>query len=265
MRLPYYPIVGGLTTCCLLLFTNNSIAAVNLFTENWELGNTSQWNSWGSPLPVLNDSSIAIGDYSADPNGDGSYHSGLVSKQIHTLGSGISLSIDAYIESASNWSELEFGIVNTNSIPTNPITSQYTIATVTIDADTQNTGHKLYASFVGEDSSQTITQHASASSLFNGWHSYNFLFNQDGSATISIDDQIVFSSDAGLFDYSTNSNFGVMLAGRSYSTTNNLYDSIELTQIPELSNLTLYSGLLVFYFTIIRSRIFRRNLEFKIK
>ena len=72
-------------------------------------------------------------------------------------------------------------------------------------------------------------------------------FVRYGSATISIDDQIVFSSDAGLFDCSTNSNFGVMLAGRSYSTTNNLYDSIELTQI-ELSKLTLYSGLLVFYF-----------------
>ena len=218
-------------------------AAINLLTETWELGNTNQWNSWGSPLPVLVSSGNAIGDYSADPNGDGSYHSGLVSKQLQTLSSEIRLSVDAYIESASSWSELEFGIVNTNAIPTNPNTNDYTIAKIYIDADTQNTGYKLYASFVGSGGSQTISQNESASTYFNGWHSYDFAFAQDGSATIAIDDVTLFSADAGTFDYSNSNNFAVMLAGRSYSTTTNLYDNIELSQVPEFAHISTVFGI----------------------
>jgi hypothetical protein len=225
-----------------LFWTLHAPAAVHLIAEDWESGNTNQWNSWGYPLPTLNSTSSALGNYSADPNGDGSYHSGLVSQQMYSFTDEIRLSIDAYIESASAWSELEFGIINTNSIPTNPNTSQYTVATLMIDADTQNTGHKLYASFVGSGGSQTITQHESASALFNGWHTYSFSFAADGSATISIDDQTVFSTDTGIFNYSNESTIAVMLAGRSYSSTNNLYDSVELTQIPEVSSSALWIG-----------------------
>ena len=98
-----------------------SIGFNNSSLENWESGTTDQWNLWGSPLPVLNASSGAIGDYSIDPNGDGSYHSGLVSKQLFSLSENTRLILDAYIESASAWSELEFGLIDTNSVPSNPI------------------------------------------------------------------------------------------------------------------------------------------------
>ena len=147
----------------LLFVSFNLIATVNLYFEDWELGNADNWNSWGSPLPILNSTPNAIGNYSIDPNGDGSYHSGLVSKQMFELSSDIRLTLDAYIESASLWSELEFGFVNTNIIPNTPITSQYSIASIVIDADTQNTGHKLYGNFSGEGASQTIFKNDIAS------------------------------------------------------------------------------------------------------
>ena len=95
-------------------------ATVNLISEDWEIGTLDNWNSWGSPLPRLNSSSNALGEFSIDPNGDGSYHSGLVSKQLFTLSENTRLTLDAYITSALFWSELEFGLVDTNVIPNNP-------------------------------------------------------------------------------------------------------------------------------------------------
>lgn len=238
----------------LLLSALSAKAAINLLTEDWEAGNTNQWNSWGSPLPVLNSSTDAIGTYSLDPNGDGSYHSGVVSSQMFSLSSTIQLSIDAYIESASSWSELEFGLVDTNSIPTNPNTNDYTIAKVMLDADTQNSGYKLYASFVGDGGSQTISKNESATNYFNAWHSFTFDFASDGSATIAIDDQTIFSSDAGIFNYSTASNFAIMLAGRSYSTADNLYDNVELIQIPEPAHAGSVLGLLAATLLLLRRK-----------
>mgnify|MGYP002038863322 CR=1 FL=1 len=94
------------------VFYFNLCSALNLFVEDWESGNLNQWNSWGSPLPILNSSETAIGNYSLDPNGDGSYHSGIVSKQMFDLSSGVRFTLDAFIESASAWSELEFGLVD---------------------------------------------------------------------------------------------------------------------------------------------------------
>ena len=197
----------------------------------------------GQSLPVLNASANAQGTYSIDPNGDGSYHSGLVSKTMLDLSENIRFTIDTYIESAASWSELEFGLVNTNNIPTNPNTSSYTVAKVMLDADTQNTGYKLYASFVGDGGSQTISQNESATAYFNAWHSFSFEFAADGSASIAIDDQTIFSSDAGIFNYSTEAQFAIMLAGRSYSTSDNLYDNVDLTQVPEFFALCGHIGL----------------------
>ena len=235
---------SSLCVCCFFTYLNTH-AAINLLTEDWESGNANQWNSWGSPLPTLNSSESAIGNYSLDPNGDGSYHSGVVSKQMFDLSSGIRFSVDAFIESASAWSELEFGLVNTNTIPNNPNTSNYTMASVVIDADTQNTGYKLYANFIGEGASQTIIKNELATNYFNDWHSFTFDFDIDGSISIAVDDQTIFASNSGVFDYNNESNFAVMLAGRSYSSSDNLYDNISLTQIPEYANYSFLLSVLI--------------------
>lgn len=238
----------------------NVYSAVNLLVEDWESGNTSQWNSWGSPLPNLNSSLPAIGSYSLDPNGDSSYHSGVVSKQMFDLSSGIRFSVDAFIESASAWSELEFGLVNTNTIPNSPNTSNYTMASVVIDADTQNTGYKLYANFTGEGASQTIIQNELATNYFNDWHSFSFDFDIDGSISILIDDQTIFASNSGVFDYNNESNFAIMLAGRSYSTSDNLYDNISLVQIPEYANYSFLLSVLILII-LISSRAYTKALK----
>ena len=237
-----YLIITSLFLCL------NICSALSLLEEDWESGNTSQWNSWGSPSPILNSSINSLGSYSLDPNGDGSYHSGVVSKQMFSLSSDIQLTLDAYIESASAWSELEFGLVDTNVIPNSPNTSNYTMASVIIDADTQNTGYKLYANFSGEGSSQTIIKNEMATSYFNDWHRFTFDFETDGSITIAINDQSIFSSDAGVFDYNSESDFSIMLAGRSYASSNNLYDNISLVQVPEFAHAGLIVSLSAFIF-----------------
>lgn len=237
----------------------NLCSALNLLVEDWESANLNQWNSWGSPLPLLNSSETAIGDYSLDPNGDGSYHSGLVSQQMFVLSSGIRFSLDAFIESASAWSELEFGLVDTNVIPNSPNTSHYTIASVLIDADTQSTGYKLYANLFGQGASQTIIKNELATNYFNDWHRFTFDFVSDGSISISIDDQSIFNSDSGVFDYNSESTFAIMLAGRSYGSSDNLYDNISLVTVPEFSNFNLVLSTTVFFILILSRAIFKKN------
>ena len=47
------------------------------------------------------------------------------------------------------------------------------------------------------------------------------------------------------FDYNNEPNFAIMLAGRSYSSSDNLYDNILLTQIPEYSNYSILLSVLI--------------------
>ena len=235
---------GGFYICCFFTYLNIH-AAINLLVEDWESGDANQWNSWGSPLPSLNSSESAIGNFSLDPNGDGSYHSGVVSQEMFNLTSGVRLTLDTYIESASAWSELEFGLVDTNIIPNSPNTSNYTMASVFIDADTQSTGYKLYANFNGEGASQTILKNELATNYFNDWHSFTFDFDIDGSVSIAVDNQTIFASNSGVFDYNNESNFAIMLAGRSYSSSDNLYDNISLTLIPEFANYSFLLSVLI--------------------
>ena len=48
-----------------------------------------------------------------------------------------------------------------------------------------------------------------------------------------------FESSAGLFDYGVDDSFALVFAGRSYSSTVNLYDSIQVVQSPEPSAIML--------------------------
>lgn len=263
-KLPHFLKVGPYLVVYLVLITLCS--AVNLFIEDWDAGHMNQWNSWGSPQPILNASATAGGGYSLDPNGDGSYHSGVVSQQMFSLSSGIRFTLDAFIESAPAWSELEFGLVNTNIISNSPNTSNFTMASILIDADTQNTGYKLYAKLSGEGASQTIIKNELATNYFDDWHRFTFDFELDGSISISIDDQSIFTSDSGVFDYNIESDFAIMLAGRSYSTSENLYDNISLVQIPESAHFNLVLSAMVFVLiTLFRSYPKKSNKIFKIK
>ncbi|WP_318387090.1 hypothetical protein, partial [Microbacterium maritypicum] len=69
------------------------------FTEDWESGSidSARWNSWGYPSPLLDNGANAAGGYSLAPNGDSSYHSGVVSNGTFALSGGVRVSIDAYI------------------------------------------------------------------------------------------------------------------------------------------------------------------------
>jgi len=209
------------------------------FAEDWESGSidSARWSSWGYPLPVLQSGGSATGSYSLDPNGDGLYHSGVVSADTFALSGGVRVSINAYIESASYWSELTFGLANTTAIGTNPNLNLSALAEVTIDADTQGTGYKFYTRFDGDGGVEVGYPSAASgltpASVFDAWHTYVFDFAPDGSAQVRVDDVLAFETATGLYDYSSDTAFAVVLGGRSYSTTVNLYDSISVNQVPE--------------------------------
>lgn len=206
---------------------------VVLLEENWESGTISstQWDSWGSPAPLLVSGGNAVGNDSLDPNGDGSYLSGLVSANTLAFSSSVRVSIDAYIESASQWSELRFGLVHTSAITQNNVHLE-DLATVFIDADNQGSGHKFYAEFTGSGETKTEL-HANPGAFFDAWHNYVFEFAEDGSAQVRVDGAVVFESPVGIYDYNLDQDFAVLLGGRSYGTTVNLYDSISAVQVPE--------------------------------
>jgi|GEM_PF-5772305 hypothetical protein len=200
------------------------------------------------PDPVLQSGGNAEGSYTLDPNGDSSYLSGVVSTTTLTLSAGLRLSVDAYIESASSWSELSFGLANTTAVtPTNVHLTH--LAMINIDADTQGSAtpeennYKFYTKFQCSGGSQTIYPSAASGlappSVFDGWHSYAFDFKQNGSAQVLVDGVRTFESSAGFFDYGVDDSFALVFAGRSYSSTVNLYDSIQVVQSPEPSAIML--------------------------
>ena len=80
----------------------------------------------------------------------------------------------------------------------------------------------MYANLIGQGASQTIIKNELATNYFNDWHRFIFDFESDGSISISIDEQTIFTSDSGIFDYNSEPSFAIMLAGRSYGSSENL-------------------------------------------
>ena len=230
------------------LFSPNAQAGFAFpFAEDWESGSIdpARWNSWGSPSPLLQSGGNAIGNYSLDPNGDGQYHSGVVSADTFALSGDVRVSIDAYIESAAFWSELPFGLATTTVIGTNPNLNDSALVEVTIDADTQGTGYKFFTRFDGTGGVEVDYAAAAPESIFDAWHTYVFAFRADGSARVLVDDVLAFETAAGFYDYSSDTEFSVLLGGRSYNATINLYDSVSVILVPEPSTcVLLLTGLL---------------------
>ena len=126
-------IVGG-TAACLA----TDLPAREQFLEEWESSSiqTTRWTKWGSPESVLQTGGNTQGSYSFDPGGDASYRSVVVSAGVLPLRAGLRVSVDTDIETASRWSELEFGLANTTAVTPYNVHLAY-LAMVTIDADTQ--------------------------------------------------------------------------------------------------------------------------------
>ena len=230
---------GLLLATALLLAGEAGASSLLPFDDDWESGSiaSADWNSWGYPAPLLESGGNAEGNYSLDPNGDSSYLSGLVSANTFTLSGGVRVSIDAYIESALQWSELTFGLANTEALTQDNVHLTH-LAVVTIDADIQgSTGYKFYTRFTGDGGVATVYPSVSSGltpeSVFDAWHSYVFDFAADGSAQVRVDGVLAFETGAGFYDYGSDGEFAVLLGGRSHGATINLYDSISATQVPE--------------------------------
>ena len=162
------------------------------------------------PDPVLQSGGNAEGSYTLDPNGDSSYLSGVVSTTTLILSAGLRLSVDADTQGS---------------------------------ATPEENNYKFYTKFQCSGGSQTIYPSAASGlappSVFDGWHSYAFDFKPNGSAQVSVDEVRTFESSAGFFDYGVDDSFALVFAGRSYSSTVNLYDSIQVVQSPEPSAIML--------------------------
>ena len=223
---------------CLFFIACSSSAS--LFSENWELGviDNSKWNSWGYPLPNISSSSNKLGNYSLDSNGDSAYLSGVVSVQTFTPVAGLELSIDAYIQSASQWSELEFGFSNTTTIDTTPQYFEYSTASLYIDADTQGFGYNRWSYFnnsydATSAGSDPLINAELTNTTFDDWHNYKFTFTEYQTIQISIDNILTYESPTNWYDYDSDNEVAIYLGGRSYGSTENLYDNITLSIIPE--------------------------------
>ena len=234
---------------CIFFMINTSYSS--LFTENWETGviDNSKWNSWGYPVPNISSPSHKQGNYSLDPNGDSAYLSGLISVQTFSPVAGLELSIDAYIQSATQWSELEFGFSNTTTIDTTPQYFEYSYSSLYIDADTQGFGHNRWSYFnnsngAASSGSDPLINAELPNTTFNGWHNYKFTFTDDQTIQISIDNSITYESPINWYDYDTDNEVAIYLGGRSYGSTVNLYDNLTLSVIPEPNSVMLITSTL---------------------
>jgi hypothetical protein len=229
-------------TCLFVLAAVGAQGAI--FTEDWESGLDSQtWSSWGWPSPILSTANHRQGTYSLDPNGDGSYLSGVISTARFTPEVGMQLSVQAYIESAQSWSELEFGLAAATQIDSTPVYSEYNYVTLFIDADQQGAGPQMWDYYrkgqgAASNGSTTQVNGTPLTSLFDGWHTFTFTFTEEQAIEIAIDGVVFNASPENWYDASTDE-FSIYLGGRSYGVTENLYDQIELTVIPEPSTALL--------------------------
>lgn len=248
---------GLLIAMAFVLSGQAGASSLLILEDDWESGSiaSADWNSWGSPAPLLQGGGNAVGNHSLDPNGNGSYLSGLVSANTFALTDAVQVSIDAYIESAPQWSELSFGLARTAGITQSNVHLEH-LATVTIDADIQGTGYKFYAKFVGDGGTE-VDWDASAEAVFDAWHNYVFDFAENGTVQVRVDDIMVFESSSGLYDYTVDDEFTVLLGGRSYGATSNLYDSIRAIQVPEPTT-ALLLGLVGLALLLHRRRNLRR-------
>lgn len=78
--------------------------------------------------------------------------------------------------------------------------------------------------------------HLAPETYFDAWHTYVFDFGADGSTQVRVDGALTFETAAGFFDYNIDDQFAVLLGGRSYNATTNLYDSISVAKLPDPSS-----------------------------
>ena len=130
-----------------------------IFTEDWESGlDSSIWSTWGGPHRCSH-RPVMAGSYSLDPNGDGSYLSGVISTERFTPVAGMQLSVQAYIESAQSWSDgVWIGVSDTDRLT--PVYSEYNYVTLFIDADNQGIGPQMWDYYrTGQGAALTEVQH----------------------------------------------------------------------------------------------------------
>ena len=202
-----------------------------------------------------------LGNYSLDSNGDSAYLSGVVSVQTFYSCSvaGLELSIDdLYSICSSQWSELEFGFSNTTTIDTTPQYFEYSTASLYIDADTQGFGHNRWSYFnnsydATSAGSDPLINAELINTTFDDWHNYKFTFTDNQTIQISIDNILTYESPTNWYDYDSDNEVAIYLGGRSYGSTENLYDNITLSIIPEPNAVMLITSTFA-SFMLIRRR-----------
>ena len=118
------------------------------------------------------------------------------------------LSVQAYIESAQSWSELEFGLASATQIDSTPVYSEYNYVTLFIDADNQGIGPQIWDYYrtgqgAAANGSTTQVNGASLTSLFDGWHTFTFTFTETQSIEIAIDGVAFNASPDNWYDAAT--------------------------------------------------------------
>jgi hypothetical protein len=91
---------------------HHKVSTDSLFYEDWEKGiDNTKWKIWGSPAPFITPGLGINGSNAIDPNGDGTYDSGVTTYQRFTLKPGLAFGVWMYGDQTyTHWQSLKFSL-----------------------------------------------------------------------------------------------------------------------------------------------------------
>lgn len=190
------------------------------FRENWEQGiNSSIWKSWGNPRPIVVNGGIG-GSKAVNPNGNGTYQSGLTTFRRFTIKSGMNVS--AYFntdQTSIYWQNLVLRLTekNANEISDTSLDDSVTYAYIYVTAESNiqevryGVEGESYAEPYNINDDQTFIK-------------YEFKINSDGTVSFYKNGTLKFKTNSRI-NFTANPSATVTVDGRSYNT-NHMIDNI---------------------------------------
>lgn len=198
----------------------------------------SNWQLYGSPLPLLVDSIYGrVGIF--DNNGDAGYNSGAISNQLFDLRSGFILESDVFLDFSNPngcWAGADIGI---GSAEVNQYGDAYFLINMHFNAEgfscsgpPEFAGNPdLWMFYFGQTAQYDTV--VGASGLANGWHTLKIFVSPNWIPSFYIDGKLYWSGPAPLADSIMNTNRPIVLGTRSSGSAGKAYhDNIMFQSLP---------------------------------
>ena len=199
---------------------------VPVFTEQWESGiNGAVWKTWGNPLPFIQTGMGISGSDVIDPNGDGTYTSGVTSYQNFDLTKPTRFEYKLFTYSNNTvWEYSEVGFGNQTAAGYSGTGAQPGFAVfIRVEPATADTFPLQIRYKAGSD---LFTEPYVPANDDNVWRTYAFEINQDGTVSFYKDGVHKFTSTVTLSGKTAQP---VVVAARSVNTVT-LIDDVVVEQ-----------------------------------